>query len=66
MNNKRKNLSVWKTPEVELTLLSGDVIMASDENSLFVDEFDEDEVCPVPAAGIGKQRRPGTRAHLAA
>lgn len=44
MNNKRKNLSVWKTPEVELTLLSGDVIMASDENSLFVDEFDEDEV----------------------
>ncbi len=45
MNNKRKNLSVWKTPEVELTLLSGDVIMASDEKySLFVDEFDEDEV----------------------
>ena len=44
MNNKRKNLSVWKTPEVELTLLSGDVIMTSDENSLFVDEFDEDEV----------------------
>ena len=44
MNNKRKNLSVWKTPEVELTLLSGDVIMASDEHSLFVDEFNEDEV----------------------
>ena len=44
MNNKRKNLSVWKTPEVELTLLSGDVIMASNENQLFVDEFDEDEV----------------------
>lgn len=44
MNNKRKNLSVWKTPEVELTLLSGDVIMTSDENELFVDEFDEDEV----------------------
>ena len=45
MNNKRKNLSVWKTPEVELTLLFGDVIMASDEeNALFVDEFDEDEV----------------------
>ena len=44
MNNKRKNLSVWKTPEVELTLLSGDVIMTSDENELFVDEFNEDEV----------------------
>ena len=46
MNNKRKNLSVWKTPEVELTLLSGDVIMTSaeDENALFVDEFDGDEV----------------------
>ena len=45
MNNKRKNLSVWKTPEVELTLLSGDVIMGSpEENALFVDVFDEDEV----------------------
>ena len=45
MNNKRKNLSVWKTPEVELTLLSGDVIMGSlEEHALFVDEFDEDEV----------------------
>ena len=45
MNNKRKNLSVWKTPEVELTLLFGDVIMESDENenALFVDEFNEDE-----------------------
>ena len=44
MNRTEKKASVWKTPEVELTLLSGDVIMASDENSLFVDEFDEDEV----------------------
>ncbi len=44
MDRTEKKASVWKTPEVELTLLSGDVIMASDENSLFVDEFDEDEV----------------------
>lgn len=45
MNRTEKKASVWKTPEVELTLLSGDVIMASDEKySLFVDEFDEDEV----------------------
>ena len=43
MDRTEKKASVWKTPEVELTLLSGDVIMASDEHSLFVDEFDEDE-----------------------
>lgn len=46
MDRTEKKASVWKTPEVELTLLSGDVIMASDEdaNALFVDVFDEDEV----------------------
>ncbi len=46
MDRTEKKASVWKTPEVELTLLSGDVIMTSaeDENALFVDEFDGDEV----------------------
>ena len=46
MNRTEKKASAWKTPEVELTLLSGDVIMTSleNENALFVDEFDEDEV----------------------
>ena len=45
MDRTEKKASVWKTPEVELTLLFGDVIMESDENenALFVDEFNEDE-----------------------